>query len=135
MLRTLIDANPEFVKIVCDEDEQQLVVHVDRSKIAGSGKLVLEHLLVRLHIWRSTADVAACRKFFENLTKPDAQFLEWKRIMLIARPTKTIFVQPNTFLVDGDVLKDYEPTVQGMIQSWAERVLRAIADLQQYDST
>jgi dipeptidyl-peptidase-3 len=36
---------------------------------------------------------------------------------------RQVFVQPNTFIHDGEVfLKEYEPTVDGMIQSWAERM-------------
>lgn len=45
--------------------------------------------------------------------------------MLAAKPAKELFVQPNTFVTDDGevVLKEYEPTVDGMIQSWAERMV------------
>lgn len=45
--------------------------------------------------------------------------------MLVAQPAKQVFVQANTFVTDDGelVLKEYEPTVDGMIQSWAERAV------------
>jgi dipeptidyl-peptidase-3 len=42
--------------------------------------------------------------------------------MLDVEASTRVFVQPNTFLDGADaVLRDYEPSAQGMIQSWAER--------------
>lgn len=45
--------------------------------------------------------------------------------MLAAKPAKELFVQANTLLTDDGavILKGYEPTVDGMIQSWAERMV------------
>jgi dipeptidyl-peptidase III len=78
---------------------------------------------LRLHICRCTADVKACREFYEDITKVEGQFLQWREIMLARQPARQVFVQPNTFLMDdGRVgLREYEATVEGMIQSWAER--------------
>jgi dipeptidyl-peptidase-3 len=43
--------------------------------------------------------------------------------MLAKQTARQVFVQPNTFISSGEVfLKEYEPTVEGMIQSWAERM-------------
>ena len=45
--------------------------------------------------------------------------------MRAAQPAKEVFVQANTFVTDDRkvILKEYEPTVDGMIQSWAERMV------------
>jgi dipeptidyl-peptidase-3 len=42
--------------------------------------------------------------------------------VLANKPPPLIFVHANTFL-EGDTvtLKEYEPTVEGIIESWAER--------------
>lgn len=43
--------------------------------------------------------------------------------MLKRQPAKQVFVQPNTMVKLGHVvIKEYEATVEGMIQSWAERM-------------
>jgi dipeptidyl-peptidase-3 len=79
--------------------------------------------MLKLHIWRSTADVKACREYYEELTEPAGRFLEWRDLMLAKQTARQVFVQPNTFIRNGEViLKEYEATVHGMIQSWAERM-------------
>jgi len=43
--------------------------------------------------------------------------------MLKKQPAKQVFVQPNTMIVNGRVMiKEYDASVEGMIQSWAERM-------------
>ena len=43
--------------------------------------------------------------------------------MLTRQPAKQVFVQPNTMIKHGHVvMKEYDATVEGMIQSWAERM-------------
>lgn len=58
----------------------------------------------------------------EELTEPSSECLMWRQILLRKEAVKQVFVQPNTFLAGVDaVSKDYEPTSEGMIKSWAER--------------
>lgn len=125
MFKSLLAAKDQFLTILHDKTAQTLTVFVDREKIQTHGKPALAHLLLKLHIYRCTADVHGCRKFYEDLTKPDGIFLDWRRIMLAAKLAKELFVQANTFVTDDGevVLKEYEPTVDGMIQSWAERMV------------
>lgn len=125
MFKSLLAAKDQFLTILHDKTTQTLTVFVDRAKIPTHGKPALAHLLLKLHIYRCTADVHGCRRFYEDLTNPDEIFLEWRRIMLAAKPVKEVFIQANTFVTDDGkvVLKEYEPTVDGMIQSWAERMV------------
>ena len=60
----------------------------------------------------------------DELTGPSPESLEWRRVLLDAKASTLVFVQPNTFLDGADaVLREYEPSAQGMVQSWAERQL------------
>ena len=123
MFRVLLDAGDGFLTVNQHPTANRLTVHIDRSKVLTHGKPALGKLLLRLHIYRCTADVVPCREYFEDLTRVDGVFAEWRRMVLKDRRPRRLLVQANTFL-DGDgkvVLKEYEPTVQGMIQSWAER--------------
>ena len=78
---------------------------------------------MHLHIYRCTGDVTNCRKYYEQLTTVDGKFLEWRQDVIRHRPPDEVFVQPNTFIdQDGKVqLREYESTIEGVIQSWAER--------------
>lgn len=73
-------------------------------------------------MYRCTADVTECRKYYEELSRVDGEYLEWRKIVLAKNQPKWVFVQANTFLNGDEVtLKEYEPTIEGVVQSWAER--------------
>lgn len=118
----LLDGNG-VITITHDRSTQSLTVHVDRSKILTDGKPALGNMLLRLHMYRCTADAAACRTYYEDLSRVEGEYLEWRETVLANKPPPLVFVHANTFLTgEGEVvLKEYEPTVEGVIQSWAER--------------
>lgn len=122
MFRCLLAAGDNFLRVEQDQTLNKLTVFIDGNKITTHGQKALRDLLLRLHIYRCTADVEACRDFYEDLTQPHERFLQWREIMLANQEPKQIFVQANTFLKDGQVvLKEYDATIEGMVQSWAER--------------
>ena len=123
MFRVLLDAGDSFLTVRHDTATDKLTVHIDRSKVLTHGKPAIGHLLLKLHIYRCTADVVACREYFEDLTRVDGIFAKWRKIVIANKRPRQILVQANTFLgEDGRVtLKEYEPSIEGMIQSWAER--------------
>jgi dipeptidyl-peptidase III len=122
MFRCLLSAGGGFMTVDCDPSANKLTVRVDRSKILSHGKPAIGDLLLKLHTYRCTADVKACRIFYEDLTRLDDVFLEWRKIVLANKRPKQLFVQANTFLEGGQVrLKEYEENIEGLIQSWVER--------------
>lgn len=122
MFRVLLAAD-SFLTVIHNPTTNVLTVHVDRSKILSHGKPALGKLLLRLHIYRCTADISACREYFEVLTKVEGIFAEWRRVVIEKKRPQQILVQANTFLrEDGGVeLREYEASVRGMVRSWAER--------------
>ena len=124
MLKCLLRDGKGFMKIECDSSRDQLHVRVDRTRIISDGKSALAKMLLKLHIYRCTADIESCRSYYEDLSQVDGEYLEWRRIVLAKQQPKWVFVQANTFL-DGDtvLLQEYEPSAEGVIQSWAERGL------------
>lgn len=123
MFRVLLNAGDSFLTVTHDVPTNNLIVSIDRSKILSHGKPAISELLLRLHVYRCTADIVACREYFEALTKVKGVFAEWRKIVIANKKPQQILVQVNTFLEeDGTVtLKEYDATVKGMIQSWAER--------------
>ena len=105
-----------------DKAKQSLTVRVDKSKIAEHGKVALGRMLLHLHMFRCTANAEACREYYEDLSRVDGDYLEWRETVRLHKPPPLVFVHANTFL-DGELvtLKEYEPTLEGIIQSWAER--------------
>jgi len=122
MFRALVENAGDFITVQHEPTSGSLSVSVDRTKVATHGRPALADLTMKLHIFRCTADVEGCRRFFEGLTDVGAEHLQWRRIVLANKPAKRIFVQPNTFLDGDDVeMRVYDATVEGIIRSWAER--------------
>lgn len=79
-------------------------------------------MLLHLHIYRCTADKYNCRKLYEDLSHVDEEALRWRDVVVSRKDPPLVFCHANTFLEGDEVmLKEYEPTSCGVIQSWAER--------------
>ncbi|PKY06621.1 dipeptidyl peptidase III [Aspergillus campestris IBT 28561] len=127
MLRHLLRDTQGLYTVICDPQAGELTVKVDRNLIIQQGKPSLGRMLLRLHMYRCTADIAGCRTFYEDLTAVDDEALKWREIVIAKKDPPLIFSHANTYL-DGDTvnLREYEPTSKGIIQSWAERGIDAV---------
>ncbi|KAK4060263.1 uncharacterized protein Triagg1_10813 [Trichoderma aggressivum f. europaeum] len=122
ILKHLLQDGNGVISITHHSTQQSLTVNVDRSKILSHGKQSLGSYLCKLHIWRCTADVSACSRFYEPLCIVDGVYEEWRKIVVSKPKMKWKFVQPNTFRTGESVqVKVYDETNEGIIQSWAER--------------
>ncbi len=124
IFKTLLAKGEGFLQVKHEPTERKLTVLVDESKVTTHGKPALGTLLMKLHIYRCTADIQACREFYTQLTTPEGIFLDWRQTVLANKPANEIFVQANTSLKDNQVvLKEYDATFEGLVQSWAERAV------------
>jgi dipeptidyl-peptidase-3 len=99
-----------------------LKLHLDKTKIHSHGKPAISSFLQKLHIYRSTADVKNGTELMEMMTAVDDYFLKVSDVVCEKRQPRRLFVQPNTKIVDGEVvLVEYEESCAGVIRSWAER--------------
>ena len=126
ILRTFLDAGDDFVKFSYTDHENlsDLEVHLDRSKILTHGRPAVAKYLQKLHVFKSTADVDAATKMYDELTYVDDWWATKVRdVVLRNKVPRKVYVQPNTVLEDGGkvVLKEYEPTLEGMVQSYVDR--------------
>ncbi|KAG8746386.1 hypothetical protein FRC10_005097 [Ceratobasidium sp. 414] len=98
---------------------------LDRAKVLKDGHAAIGRLLVDLQVRKSTADGEGAREFYEKLTTPRPGWAgEIRDVVLAKKQPRKVFVQPNTFIVDGKVeLKEYPLTNEGVIQSFIERQL------------
>ncbi|KAG9238706.1 putative dipeptidyl peptidase 3 [Amylocarpus encephaloides] len=127
ILKCFLQSEDEFCKLdYKNEDLSDLTIKLDRSKILTAGRKSVEAYLQKLHIYKSTADVEVGTKFYNEMTEVEPEF--WgKKIrdeVLRNKQPRKVFVQANTVLEEatGKVsLVEYEPTLEGMIKSYAER--------------
>ncbi len=119
ILKCLVADGDGVITVTHNKQAQSLTVRVDRLKIRTHGKPALgKMLLQQLHMYRCIADVEGCRAYYEVLSKLDNQHVEWRQTVLANKPPPLVFAHANTFL-DGDTvtLKEYEPTIEGLIES------------------
>lgn len=79
-------------------------------------------------MYKSTADVETGNKFYVDMTTVGLDFWGTKvrDIVLKNKQPRKVFVQANTTLDQdsGKVsIKHYDASLEGMVQSWAERQL------------
>ena len=124
ILKVFLGAGDDFTKLHYTKDDlSDLVVQVDRSKILSHGRPAVAEFLQKLHVYKSTADLEAGKRLYEEITDvEDFWATKVREQVLKKRIPRKIFVQANTFL-DGDkvTLREYDSTLEGMIQSYAER--------------
>jgi len=116
----------ELVEFRGDSDKLEDVhIKLDRAKVLKDGHAAIGRLLVDLQVRKSVADGEGARDFYEKLTTPRPGWAEEIRdVVLAKKQPRKVFVQPNTFVVDGKVkLKEYPLTNEGVIQSFVERQL------------
>ncbi|KAI4495573.1 hypothetical protein M0802_008585 [Mischocyttarus mexicanus] len=131
LLRVCLEAEDTFVTVTETEEGKNLKLTLDRSKIETSGKKVIGEFLKKLQIFKSTADIKNAKEMYDKYSEvPDSgphPWARWRDIVLLNKQPRKMFLQPNTFITkneDGStdvMLKNYEPTFSGLIQSWIER--------------
>lgn len=124
ILQVFLRSGGNFCKFeYSKEDLSDLKINLDKTKIHSHGRPAVDDFLRKLHIFKSTADFAAASKLYDDYTNVDEWYATKLRpeVLRQAKPRK-VFVQANTFL-DGErvVLREYEATPEGMIQSFVER--------------
>lgn len=124
LLRCFLNAGDGFARVEQGPGpDPSLKIILDREKLTSSGRPALGDLIHKLQLFRSTKDVERGTKALEELTEVDDQALEWRAIVLAKSKERPIFLQANTIIEDDDVvLKEYPTTVEGLIQSWVDRV-------------
>lgn len=133
------DGGTPFCKLTAKPDQssvlEDLTVHVDPHQIFTTGRQAVGKYLQKLHVYKSTADLQAGKELYDRMTNVD----EWwatkvRPLVLKKKVPRKVFVMANTVEVgegaegvtegEGEkkvLLKEYEPTREGVIQSWAER--------------
>ena len=125
ILQTFMAAGDDFCTLQYDDKEKldDLTVKIDRSKIISHGRPAIEKYLQKLQVYKATADLEEGKKMFDALTTVEQWWAEKVRpVVLKKKQPRKVFVQANTIEEDGKiVLKEYESTAEGMIQSFADR--------------
>ncbi|EMD00837.1 hypothetical protein BAUCODRAFT_62079 [Baudoinia panamericana UAMH 10762] len=124
ILQVFLEAGDDFCRLDHGkEDLSDIKVYLAKNKIQSHGRPAINKFLQKLQTFKATADFEAGKKLYEHYTNVNDWYANKVRpeVLRQAKPRK-VFVQANTVL-EGDkvVLKEYEPTPEGMIQSFVDR--------------
>ncbi|OAE31762.1 hypothetical protein AXG93_4874s1270 [Marchantia polymorpha subsp. ruderalis] len=116
----------EFLKIE-HRRNRSAVIRLNRKKIRSVGLPAIRELLMKLQVYRSTADAEKGREFFTELTTIPRNLMEWRRIVLANKRARPICVQVHTRLIednDGEshvIMEEFPATPLGIIESHVAR--------------
>ncbi|KAF3901415.1 hypothetical protein AA313_de0209754 [Arthrobotrys entomopaga] len=123
ILQCFLSAGDDFVKLDSTEsDHSDLTIHLDRSKIRSHGLKAVEKYLQKLHVYKASADVKGGVGLYDEMTSVNGEMAGYREVVMRKKQPRKQFVQANTE-VEGEevVLKEYDATPQGLVQSWIDR--------------
>lgn len=136
ILQVLREAGDDLVKIeecICEEDGQpDLIISIDRSKINSVGRDAIAKFLMRLQLYKATADLENGQKMYGDYSAVNEEMLAWRKIVLARKQPRRIFVQCNTEIKNGEVhLSEYDANVAGICESFSKRYPQHDAELEE----
>ncbi|KAI5799928.1 peptidase family M49-domain-containing protein [Geopyxis carbonaria] len=123
ILKTMLSAGPSFISLTSTEpDHSDLVINLNRDQIRSHGVPAIGEYLKKLHIYKSTADVAGGKKLYDDMTSVGEDMAKFREVVMRKKLPRKQFVMANTVLKGDEVeLKEYEATPEGLIRSYVER--------------
>ena len=97
---------------------------MDRSKIESIGKPAVDQFLLRIQVYKATANFEAASEMYNKYTNVNERFQELRNEVIARRKPRKMFVQPNLLYSEEKktiVLEEYAPTSMGIIQSFMAR--------------
>jgi len=122
IMQVMLRAGNGLLEIKRSENNAEIILN--RDKIESVGRPAVAKFLLELMIYKSTADVQAATKFYDDYTAVDDEFLKLREIVLALKKPRKVFVQAHTYIdpTSGQVtLQEFEDSPEGMITSFVTR--------------
>ena len=104
------------------EPGKMLRIKMERGNIETIGRKAISDFLLKIQVYKSTADYEKANAMYQHYSSVDDQFIKWREIVLLNKQPRMIMVQSNTEIIDDKVqLKSYAASCDGFIDSWRER--------------
>lgn len=126
IMRVLVEAGNGLISIKETNNGKNLRLTLDRKKINTIGKKAIEEFLLKLHIYKATANVKAAKELYDLYSEVNNNGIypweKWIDVILLHKTPRNILLQSNTELKNDSVnLITYEANHEGFIKSWIDR--------------
>ena len=125
MLKVILEAGKDFISIKkCKKNGKDwLALGVDRSKIFDVGVVALKNFLMKMMVFKSTADFDNASKMFEGYAEVDEFFLDVRRIAVENKQMRRMELQGHlSWDGKGEVkYESFEENFEGIIESYMRR--------------
>jgi len=120
IFKVMEEAGQNFVNVEYNDSKDNFTLHVDRTKIVQVGIPALKNFLLKLGVYKSTADFENGSKMFNSYSTLSPNDLDLRQICLDRMKPRAIKVQP-VINKDLDYI-EYPSTPEGMILSVAAKL-------------
>ena len=125
ILRVLLEAENGFITIEKTKNEEGkdwISIKIDKEQILTTGFNAMKNFLLKLNVFKATADFTNASKMFGDYSTPDEFLLSLRPIILANKKPRRIEIQGNIDVSGHDlVYKTYPENFEGVIQSFKER--------------
>ncbi|KAH8020732.1 hypothetical protein HPB51_003220 [Rhipicephalus microplus] len=107
IMRVLLEAGDlvQIRKTTGEDGKPDLLITIDRTKILSFGRPCIEQFLLKLQLFKSTADLRAATEMYDRYSEVSDvgqyPFLKYWDIVMARKKPRRIFVQSNTVLNGG----------------------------------
>lgn len=125
LLKVMLEASKGngFVKLVRDQNND-LVVKLDQSQIRTVGLRAVGDFLLKIGVYKATANIAAAKEMYDRYSAVDEEWLVIRKEVLEKKKPRRQFVQAMTKLsADGKTVElvEFETTREGLVESMLAR--------------
>eukprot|EP00877_Chromochloris_zofingiensis_P004480 jgi/Chrzof1/14032/Cz08g21230.t1 len=107
-----------------DESSDDLQVLINRDKISTVGLPATADLLLKLQVYKATADAAGGTAFYKSLTEVKDQWMAWRDVVMARKQPRPVYVQPHLTLdksTNKVTVMEFDATHAGIIGSFLAR--------------
>merc|ERR1712032_492717 len=106
-----------------ENDIDWISVEIDKSQILTTGKKAMGDFLLKLNVFKATADLKRASEMYYGYSEVDEKFLELRDIVIANKKPRRLEVQGNILRKeDGQLFYEkYEDNFNGIIESFKRR--------------
>lgn len=103
--------------------KDRFIIQLNKEEIINQGHKLVENMLLKLNIWKSTGNFNEGSKFYEEHSIVDEYMLKIKDFVVENTPPRALTINNNLFMdVNNNVyVKEYEESFIGLIESYIDR--------------